>query len=67
MKKIIIYILIWAVLCLFLSIFWPYIKDAANASRPGDALGGEMFLWLCPPMIVYAFSKIVSRKGRKKS
>ena len=63
-KRTICLILIWISLNLLLSIFWPDIEEAANASRPCEAVGGEAFLWLAPSEVVFALSMLWKDKER---
>ena len=48
MKRIRFLVLMWIAMYLVLLIFWPVIKETANASRPCDAIGGEYLLWVLP-------------------
>ncbi len=61
-KRTLRLIIIWAALCLILSIFWPVIKETANASRPCDAVGGEAFLWLVLSEVVFVLSMLWDKK-----
>lgn len=63
-KRTLRLIVIWAVLCLILSVFYPGIKEAANASRPYAAVGGEVFLWLVPSEVVFALAMLWNKKER---
>ena len=63
-KRTLCLLVIWAVLCLILSIIYPAIKEAANATRPFPAVGGEMFLWLLPSEVVLAISMLWDKKER---
>lgn len=63
-KRTVCLILIWIALNLLLSIFWPDIKEAANASRPCEAYGGESLLWLVPSEVVFVLSMLWDKKER---
>lgn len=63
-KRTVCLIFVWIFLNLLLSIFWPDIKEAANASRACEAIGGESFLWLVPSEVVFALSMLWKKKER---
>lgn len=63
-KKTLFLLLIWVVLCLMVAVMYPTVKDAANASRPCAAVGGEAFLWLMPSEVVFALSMLFDKKER---
>ena len=65
MKRTLLLLLIFALLCLVLSVFWPAIKESANAKRPASAIGGEYVLWFIPSEIVFALSMLFEKKGKK--
>lgn len=49
------YTLTAGVMYLLVSLVYPNIKAAVYASRGYEAIGGEMFIWFVPFMVLYAY------------
>lgn len=59
-KKRLIYMLVFGLGCLIVSVIYPFAKASAFVQRGYGALGGEVFLWLMPFAAVITVDTLVN-------
>ena len=65
-RKLLMYLIIFAIGCLIVSIVYPSAKADAFSQRGYNAIGGEVFLWLMPFAAVIATDTFIGWRKIEK-